>query len=878
MITKLNTYEGVPIGGSNFSDFMDYIRGFLGANFGFSTNALTNEGGFFDADNFLYDTRTGAGGNESVFFTPVGKEEGNFFGRLDTEYFRFNVLTNDGAVEPQVYKWTTLATENSSGNTQTIVFENLSAAERQLPYRPIYKDFFDDYAYGYLDIRLNGIFQEPDKYSIVYPYDGLNFSGQSVTFSLLRLGAESPLPIKDGRYDGNFIDPQNSTITRAYFRNNYDSTLTFEHTNFSLDFGAHVILWRSVSGSNKFSYIPQDLSSSEDVASGTFKVLDYSKGIIKLNITNAQLQTLVFDGETFTDLDTELNFTVISAEQLREENVGGVQYYYTRYGNVYNGESQDAILAEYIFDGNNNIVREIPQSDYFSGIGDLLLQDVNGRYTDGVVLGIKYYAVPNSEELEKVQRNRYKPDTFQFYFHLGLVKSAAVPNTEVRCFLEQNPSSWYNRDVLDSEYFPVNRTNETYHTFLTANEAGNVGFVGTFDPNQAFKIVDTIGLADLNDIGSVGPNQILLRNALGTDFIGSDYTLSALLDTNIVAPSENNFLRYSGGSWINSTRPIALQDIEGNITYSSVISSALGPSTPANVLVSKGYVDSVAGGVGGDISFHVNATDVHDARSTATASRIIIRDTNARAQVGTSTNNPTSTSQDIVNVDWIRANSTNVQTANTLARRDSSGRLRVATASDPNDAVPKSQFDTHVNGTGTAVHGATSSASLSTIMARDGAANSNVGTSVNGPTSTSTQIVNVNWIRTNSTNASTANTLVRRDSSGKFRAAATSSGDSSDTVATKGYVDDSSAGVASTTGIGAYVWATRKGANVSEEFWLGRIISGALLYPAGFYQNAGATTVRSSSLSSGSWRCQGWTRNLSGTWGNDVHTLWVRVS
>lgn len=873
MITKLNTYEGVPIGGSNFSDFMDYIRGFLGANFGFSTNALTNEGGFFDADNFLYDTRTGAGGNEAVFFTPVGKEEGNFFGRLDTEYFRFNVLTNDGAVEPQVYKWTTLATENSSGNTQTIAFENLSIAERQLPYRPLYKDFFDDYAYGYLDIRFNGIFQESDKYSIVYPYDGLNFSGQSVTFSLLRLGAESPLPIKDGRYDGNFIDPQNSTITRAYFRNNYDSTLTFEHTNFSLDFGAHVILWRSVSGSNKFSYIPQDLSSSEDVASGTFKVLDYSKGIIKLNITNAQLQTLVFDGETFTDLDTELNFTVISAEQLKEENVGGVQYYYTRYGNVYNGESQDAILAEYIFDGNNNIVREIPQSDYFSGIGDLLLQDVNGRYTDGVVLGIKYYAIPNSEELEKVQRNRYKPDTFQFYFHLGLVKSAAVPNTEVRCFLEQNPSSWYNRDVLDSEYFPVNRTNETYHTFLTANEAGNVGFVGTFDPNQAFKIVDTIGLADLNDIGSVGPNQILLRNALGTDFIGSDYTLSALLDTNITSPVANNLLRYSGGMWINSTRPLALQDIEGNITYSSAISSALGSSTPANVLVSKGYVDSVAGGVGGDISFHVNATDVHDARSTATASRIIIRDTNARAQVGTSTNNPTSNSQDIVNVDWIRTNSTNLKTANTIARRDSGGRLRVQTASDPDDAIPKAQFDIHVNGTGTAVHGATSGASLSTIMARDGAANSNVGTSVNGPTSTSTQIVNVNWIRINSTNAATANTLVRRDSSGRLKAATPSA---SDDVATKSYVDTTAAGVAGVYDIGAYMFASRNGASVNQTFSPGSLVGGNFLYPAGF--RVDSLRKRSFAMSSsGTWRCQGYTINNS-SFGADLVTLWVRVS
>lgn len=692
MIVKLNTYEGVPIGGNNFDDFLEYVRKFLGANFGFSTNVLDNQGGYFSDDDFVYNSELGAGGptHEGVFFGPNVKDVGSLFGRKDNEYYRFEVLSTSPA--PQVYKWTTLLTEGVSTTSDVLSFENVNQnTDRQLPYRPVFfSNSLNAYDYGYYDVRINGVPQDllGDDTAHSYLYSPPSFSQQIFEFSELTFGAEHPLPIIDGRYDSSFIDPLNG-VNRQTLNNTYNNTLRFEYTNFSLDFGAHILLWREgIGGVNRFVYIPQDLSSSEAVSPGTFKVLNFSTGEIKLNIISSQLNSLLFEGETVLDVDTDIEFVVVSAEQLKEEFIGGIGHYYTRYGKVYNGESADALLAEYIFDGTQNLVREIPQTDYFSGVGDLLLQDTNRRYDDGVILGIRYKAVPSSTELALVQRNRYKPDTIQFYYNAGIVKQNTVSNSTIRSMVETNPSSWYNRDVLDAEYFPVNRTNEAYHTFLLSSE--ETLFDDTFDPNLSFQIVDTIGLQDLNDVTTPGNNQVLIFN--GTTFTGINYTLSALLDTSFTGVSDGNLIQYDSGSWRNRALSTVLSssELSSHISYTGVLSGNLGsPAVGSNVLVTKGYVDSLTDGTSTGLSSHIAATDAHEATEYATPGRIIRRQATGEpnpgvADVTTPSNTISVTSsENIVNINWVKQNSGGFSIIaprnNLLSRYSSTGRLYATT-------------------------------------------------------------------------------------------------------------------------------------------------------------------------------------------------------
>lgn len=718
MIVKLNTYEGVPIGGNNFGDFLEYVRKFLGANFGFSTNVLDNQGGYFSDDAFAYNSGLGAGGvtYEGVFFGPSIKDVGSLFGRKDGEYYRFEVLSTSPA--PQAYKWTTLLTDGIATSLDRLVFENVDEnTDRQLPYRPVFfSESLNAYDYGFYDVRINGVPQSLSTADVAYSYlySPPSFSAQTFALDELTLGAEHPLPIFDGRYDDSFLDPLTG-VNRQTLNTSYNNTLRLEYTNFSLDFGAHILLWRAgVGGVNRFVYMPQDLSSSVDVAPGTFKVLDFSTGEIKLNITSSQLQSLLFEGETVGDVNTDISFVVVSAEQLKEEFIGGIGHYYTRYGKVYNGESTGALLAEYIFDGTQNLVREIPQTDYFSGVGNLLLQDTNRRYDDGVILGIRYKAVPSSTELAAVQKNRYKPDTIQFYYNVGIVKQNTVANTSIRSMVETNPSSWYNRDVLDAEYFPVNRVDEAYHTFLHELEAPLFGDV--FDPNLSFQIVDTIGLQDLNDVVTPGNNQVLIFN--GTTFVGINYTLAALLDTNFTGVSELDLIQRSGGAWINRNLSTVLSSaqISSQIEYTSGISAGLG-SAPSTALVSKGYVDSLAGGTSGDITSHINATDVHGATSgftfasNAGANRLIIRDNSGVAQVARSaaplvpSNLFETPPTDIVNIHWIRNVANNEAVGNTLVRRDINGKFKSGATSGSdvsNTVTTKGYVDSLVGSSGIA--------------------------------------------------------------------------------------------------------------------------------------------------------------------------------
>lgn len=705
MIVKLNTYEGVPIGGSNFSDFLSYVRGFLGANFGFSVNALDNQGGYFEDDAFVYTWYPATGGNEAVFFVPSDKEIGSLFGKKDGEFFRFEVK-NASVEAPQSYKWTVLLTDHSESESTRLLYENnLSPAVKQLPYRPLRLVDGSYYSHGYHDVRVNGIPQNlgSGDVSFFYSTTSPDYARQEFSLNQLTLGAEHPEPMLNGRYDPSFVDPENG-ISKSVFSSEHDSTLSFEHTNFSLDFGAHILLWRKVGSSNKFAYVPQDLGSSSQILPGHFKVLDFARGTIKLNISSSQLNSLLLDGESVSDVNTDITFVVVSAEHLKEESLGGVGHYYTRYGKIYSGDSSGVLLAEYIFDGVQNLVRQIPESDYFSSIGDLLLQDTNRRYDDGVILGIRYKAIPISGELEKSQLTRYRPDTVQFYYSSGIIKQSSIPNNTVRCIIETNPSSWYNRDVLDAEYFPVNRTVEAYYSLIFSYEEGM--FEESFNPDSPFKIVDTVGLEDLNDVSGISTGDVVYYD--GSSFVGRGFRLENLLDVQSGTPSNNSLLQYrtspSPAQWRHRTLTQVLsgESISAAINYTTAVSNGLS-SAAATTLVSKGYVDGLMGTTGGDLQSHISATDVHGSRpnlslinddilTSPALNRIIRRDSLGRAQVFTSSATPsTSTAQkyDIVNVKWIGDWSTSLFYeiddesggglfgSNRLIRRDIQGRAQV---------------------------------------------------------------------------------------------------------------------------------------------------------------------------------------------------------
>lgn len=691
MITKLNTYEGVPVGGTNFEDFLSYVRAFLGANFGFSTNVLDNDGGYFSSDNFTYVSRDAVNPADSAFFfVPTGQDVGSLFGKKGIEYYRFEVQ-EAGVLDPQAQLWTLLATKSESPDLDKLVFTNTSEENKLLPYRPLRKNEDDNYLEGYLDVRLNGTPQigEAD-YSVSFT-NVSNFMEQTLQFNKIRLGAEFPKPILDGRYDNTFLDPEVG-ISRNTLESVYDSKMSFEFTNFSTEFGGHILLWRRVGLVNYFSYVSQDLGSDGPIPSGKYRVLDYSRGIIELNISADQLNMLRHPGDG-PDAAADIPFIVVSAEQLLEDTSGGVTSHISRYGEVYDGSSTDALLAEYIFDGSSNIVREIPDTLYSSSLGKVLLEDVNQSFTDGIILAIEYYGIPNVDVISEVQKNRYKPDTFQLYYNTGIVLPTAPGTSNIRAFVEINPSSWYNRDILSAEYFPVNRTEETYYSLITTDEAVNFDIV--FDPNQDFTIVDTIGLGDLNDVdfGSFSAGDVIYYN--GAEFEGREFVLEELLNVQSGTPADLSVLQYfdSTSTWTRRsvTQALVSEPISSPVSYAPSVSIS-----DANHLVDKGYVDALAVGVDGDITTHANAitTDpsntlfgnaVHGATEYAIAGRIIRRQASSEPQPGvadvtTPSNTITvSSSENIVNINWILQNSSRSTTSsarsNRLARYDANGKL-----------------------------------------------------------------------------------------------------------------------------------------------------------------------------------------------------------
>lgn len=638
MLTTLNTYEGVPIGGNNFEDLFSYFRTFIGANFSFSVQALSNNGGYFANDVAFGYTLKGSGGNEANFFSPTVAEVGSLFGRYNNEYYKFDVY-NAATSEPQVHEWTLLPENIDNIGTTSFLFENTSVTARKLPYRPV-AGSGNTYTYGYHDIRFNGSPQGTN-YTLAYPSpQSLSgaFNTQSLTISKITMGAEYPRPVLNERYDSTGLTESytwgSATSTDLTNPATYNSRLAFPHTNFSIDFGGHIILYRP--SRSLYVYVPQDTSSGSSVASGTYKVVDYSRGIIELNLTSTQLNQLIDPSESFTA--ATVPFNVISAEQLQEEHVSGATNYYSKYGTLYDGDDTSVLLVEYLFDGQNHTIIEIPSSNYISTSGDLLFQDATQQYSDGIILAIKYNGIPNLKALDAAQTTRYEPDVFSLFYSVGLLNSTASTSS-IRAIVEQNDDSWYNRDVLNADYYPVNRTISTYYSFVTTPEVANgLSSLTSFNPDFGFKIVDTIGLKSLNDVPTTWTNHdTIAYNSTTTNFDAVPLTLAGLFDTVIAGPSVNQIIAFDGTNWVNTaitgTPGLGYTPVNkagdsglGKLSYSVSVVSGDSQYT----LVNKSYSEDFSNNA---VATHNAQTNVHGATSAPTASRIIIRDSSGQAKV-----------------------------------------------------------------------------------------------------------------------------------------------------------------------------------------------------------------------------------------------------
>jgi len=571
MLTTLKTYEGVPIGGNNFEDLLSYIRSFLGANFSFSTSALQNNGGYFSDDAFVYTAK----GNAWVF-TPSVKSVGNLFGRYNNEYYQFNV-DNATTLEPQVYKWTILPTavDDGSSTTASFSYSNISTSIRKLPYRPV-KGSGSTFSYGYHDVRFNGIPQTLNtNYTFTYvsPNTVYDFQTQKLYVPKLTLGAEYPDPILNDRYDTTGL---NEAYTFDTLLSDYNNTLTFAHTNFSLDFGGHILLYRPSQG--LYAYIPQDTSSGATVSAGTYKVTDYSRGIIELNLSATQLNTLITAAESTAGTYTynTVPFNVISAEQLQEESTSGSVNYYSRYGAIYDGDVASALFVEYLFDGQNHIITTIPPTNYNSTSGSLLFQDTTQQYSDGVILAIKYNGTPSVQELTKSQTTRYEPDVFTLYYSIGILTSQVTSSSDIRAMIEQNYDSWYNRDVLDANYYPVSRGTSTYYSFITASEvfvpptnldpdgnflnvAANTGSPSTVTTGTEAVNVTT-GTGAVSNLGTV--NVITLTQKTTADIINASHTITV----NVTPGVPLNISMYVNSTLANAVRSQVVLTVD-SVTY-----------------------------------------------------------------------------------------------------------------------------------------------------------------------------------------------------------------------------------------------------------------------------------------------------------------------
>jgi len=657
MLTQINTYEGVPVGSKNIEEFFDYVREFLGANFDFSTDLATGNGGYFSKDDFSFilkgDPATSA--TSATFFQPSVENNADIFGRFNNEYYKFRTLGSI-ANEPKVYTWELLPTKNSAVETSNFyIFENTDFSNRTLPYNPVAYVNSDEFAtfsdlttpYSaqqdgvytvaitvnnvdaqQYDITLNGVdLGIVEEYSggnvtdvfvfnvtgvtasdniglnnntgvtnvtvsyraTVFPgysavtYNGITqarntgyqnvisttlgeFRTQSLNFTRLFYGAESPVPVDQfEKFNKNVLYGSNEAngISVNELISLFNNELHFNYTNFTL--GAHIVLVRENSlGEKNYVYMSKDLSNTGPVTSGTYQVLDSSEGTIQLNISETQLDNLTFSNESFTNLadkQANIRFFVVSAEQLLVDRRNDITNYRSRYGRVYTG--QDSLVELLSIEQAGEVITvNSTFNNVVTSEGDNLLRDAIQEYENATVLALRYPAVPNISEYTRVQNTRFVPDTFQLYFTAGI---PGAPNqNNVRAFVEQNDSSWYNQAASDGSFNPVNRSVSTYISYAVESELSDSS-IEFFNPTNVFSISDLITLKGLGDVKNVNggstfsgaDDQTILKynsSSNGGEFIATDHVLNTLNDVNIsTGVAINQVLTFNGVDWVAKT-------------------------------------------------------------------------------------------------------------------------------------------------------------------------------------------------------------------------------------------------------------------------------------------------------------------------------------
>jgi len=704
MLTQINTYEGVPVGSKNIEDFFEYVRGFLGANFDFSTDLATGNGGYFSKDDFSFVLKGDPVSNttSATFFQPSLENTANIFGRFDNEYYKFKTLGPISS-DPKVYMWELLPTQNSASTSSNVyIFENTDFSNKPLPYNPVayvssdevasFADlttpysaqqngvytvsitvndsntqqyditlngvdlgFVEEYAGGNVtdifvfnvtgvnasdNIGLNnnvGVTSVTISYRAeVFPgYSAITYNGitqvkssgyqnnisttpnefrtQSLNFTRLFYGAESPVPIDQfEKFNKNVLYGSNDANGISYNELNslFNNEFYFPYTNFTL--GSHIVLVRENNlGEKNYVYLPKDLPNTTSVTSGTYRVLDSSEGAIQLNISENQLNNLIFSNESFTDLadkQENIRFFVVSAEQLLVDRRNDITNYRSRYGRVYTG--QDSLVELLSVEQTGEV---ITVNSTFNSVvtseGDNLLRDAIQEYENATVLALRYPATPNISEYTRVQNTRFIPDTFQLYFTAGIPGVANQNN--VRAFVEQNDSSWYNQASSDGSFNPVNRSVSTYISYALESELDESS-IEFFNPANVFSISDLLELQLLGDVknlnGSSGfgvsEDQTILKynsNSNGGEFIATEHTLANLNDVNFSNVAINQVLTFNGSSWVAKTisgnggilgfTPVGVgTPINGKLEY--VPGAAIDENDSNLTLANKGYVDN----------------------------------------------------------------------------------------------------------------------------------------------------------------------------------------------------------------------------------------------------------------------------------------------
>lgn len=338
--------------------------------------------------------------------------------------------------------------------------------------------------------------------------------------------------------------------------------------------------------------------------------------------------------------------------------------------------------------------------------------------------------------------------------------------------ISANKQEVYGRVVFDEEknVFKLN--------FFYLDGDKEVPFTFTEDTTIDFQYARRFNLADIDELfaanerfveGAADISANLNIKQLAKDIYGPDYSLDRDGQPNLESPVVKQIaqLKTEVDAHVGSTSAhsatssaaanrIVLRDAHGRAKVAA--------PEEADDIARKAEVDVVQD----NLTAHESATNVHDATSSATANRIIIRDASGRAKVAapaeaddiarkaevdivqdsidahindkSNPHNVTKAQVGLGNVDNVQQASktefdahvgatsvhsaTPAATANRIMMRDASGRAKVTAPAEADDIARKaevdavqSNLDTHTGAT--LVHGATSAAVAGRIIIRD---------------------------------------------------------------------------------------------------------------------------------------------------------------